>query len=486
MRIIFVLFISITVILPMHAQWNKDSSAIVISYEDSYAPVSVKALKSCNDNTFLVWLSMNEDEAITEHMQVISSNGYALGEYRQVGSQALVEQNVVAADVGQDGNLNTIISDSRNDEYEQYHDLFLYRYSATGDLISGQNGMQVELNSDNPTNVRLYCEGDCYYLMYTSYDPAQWSDVCCVSRINLDGRLMWKDDVKILGEAVQLWPISDGFILTYIVDNVTYAQCYASDGSKMWPSEICLAPDYSVYKNYYGDTFIGSVDGNDGIIVAYNSYDQSGNSDILMQHINKDGSFTNFCSLVVNDDYVTSFISSNVDGEIFYAYESSEYDDHKVAVVRISTEGTYLWSNPKILDEAKSSATPLSVHKLEDGRLFILYTKGDSWSDGNLCAGVMSVEGDVEWKKVICNSKGDSYNVIYGGDAAYIYWAESNDNTVSAARIYYDGSFNHSGTDISDLQIADDSDKMYNISGMRVDDKWRGIVIKNGKKYLKR
>lgn len=67
---------------------------------------------------------MNEDEAIIEHMQVISSNGYALGECRQVGSQALVEQNVVAADVGQDGNLNTIISDSRNDEYEQYHDLF--------------------------------------------------------------------------------------------------------------------------------------------------------------------------------------------------------------------------------------------------------------------------------------------------------------------------------------------------------------------------
>lgn len=272
-------------------------------------------------------------------------------------------------------------------------------------MISGQNGTQVELNSDNPTNVRLYCEGDSYYLMYTSYDPAQWSDVCCVSRINLDGKLMWKDDVKILGEAVQLWPISDGFILTYIVDNVTYAQCYASDGSKMWPSEICLAPDYSVYKNYYGDTFIGSVDGNDGIIVAYNSYDQSGNSDILMQHINKDGSFTNFCSLVVNDDYVTSFISSNVDGEIFYAYESSEYDDHKVAVVRISTEGTYLWSNPKILDEAKSSATPLSVHKLEDGRLFILYTKGDSWSDGNLCAGVMSVEGDVEWKRLFAIQK---------------------------------------------------------------------------------
>lgn len=32
MRIIFVLLIYITVILPIHAQWNKDSSAIVISY----------------------------------------------------------------------------------------------------------------------------------------------------------------------------------------------------------------------------------------------------------------------------------------------------------------------------------------------------------------------------------------------------------------------------------------------------------------------
>ncbi|WP_418551864.1 hypothetical protein [Prevotella sp.] len=485
MRIIFVLFISITVILPMHAQWNKDSSAIVISYEDSYAPVSVKAFKSCN-NTFLVWLSMNEDEAITEHMQVISSNGETFSKLRQVGSQALVEQNVVAADVDQDGNLNTIISDSRNDESEQYYDLFLYRYSASGDLISGQDGMQVELNSDNPTNVRLYCEGDSYYLTYTVYDPAQWSDVYCVSRINLDGKLMWKDDVKILGEAAQLWPISDGFILTYIVDNMTYAQRYTSDGSPMWSSNVCLSPGHSVYKNYYDDTFVGSADGKDGIIIAYKSYDQDGSCGILMQHVNKDGSFTNFCPFVINADNVTSFISSAVDGDIYYAYENSEYDNHNVSVVRISPEGNYLWNEPKILDGAESSSTPLSIHKLGDGRLFVVYTKGDSWADGNLCAGVMSAEGNVEWKKVICNSKGNCYNVIYDDDAAYIYWAESNNKTVSAARIYYDGSFSHSGTGIDDIRLTDDTNVIYNTSGMRVGDNWHGIVITNGKKYLKR
>lgn len=174
--------------------------------------------------------------------------------------------------------------------------------------------------------------------------------------------------------------------------------------------------------------------------------------------------------------------TKTVDGLTVYATETGKVTvdannktvDGVKYTQRIKMGGTAAWNGDTKAPEARilAFAVPGAC------KIKIIACSASGSEDRNFAIATGASEDDIIAQK-LATSTVTSYEVDYSGTATtiYIYSLKSGVN-------FYDISYTSTGTGISNINAEATNAPVYSLAGQRVNANAKGLVIKNGKKYV--
>ncbi len=275
----------------------------------------------------------------------------------------------------------------------EFQDLYIQRINSAGLPMWKSDGIPVYTSESLQSNPNLIPDksGGFYVVWWDVIGYESWHIM--VYRLSLDSTPIWDEPISVTpkekmhgeprvvadgeGGIIIVWQIYDNFI-----NDQLYTQRISSDGKKLWgESEISICTEEGIQKN----AAIVS-DGKGGIIAVWRD-ERDIYSDLYMQHIQADGMIAwekdGIPLCIVGGHQDQPFIVKSNDEQFFIAWldfrgDFGEKSKHAIYCQKIDISGNLLWNEDGVpVSTSDGEHFPPYVVSVGNGQCVVI------WSNSN-------------------------------------------------------------------------------------------------------
>lgn len=526
--------------LGVFAQWQpSDKDYTRLDKEGTYGQMQPKSLMTADGKTVLTWLRQPEldlnDPAMGFylHLQIFDAEGKAL-----FGDEGILVSDKPTASYTTDyglclapnGDILIAFPDTRNDPQKNDWEVYAYRYDLQGQPVWSADGVKVNakvVHVEGSESSPLFCvSGDKIFLSLEHMESWQekanennwqpdpnfpdepmpeyvtlgYSDYQ-VMRLNDDGSAAWADNYQLERIMMVMAAAPEGSVYL-IYNNETFgleAQRLNHDGQLVWASPVTVEPQPLSPGNYMPKPLC-VVDEEGGVTLAYRILTDWGGYEAY-NRLSPDGKV--FETSVLADGSTEGDAGADAlatrDQLVFVAWEL-KMEGLMMYANLFKLDGNYAWEGPKVdgiaLDAfSEWSFRPVKIIPQDDGWV-LLYGNATDWNAAKFIACKINDEGEIMWSKQLAEGdfRSSGFSIVSDGDYAYIFFTrdeefEENGNVIPGSGGLFvmcvDISNAGNPSAIRSVPVMNERGVVrYNLHGQRVNDRYKGIVITNGKKSI--
>ncbi|MDD3051792.1 MAG: T9SS type A sorting domain-containing protein [Candidatus Cloacimonetes bacterium] len=398
------------------AEWSSDPSQnngiAMLPGEDVLPKTAI-----CSDGTAYIAFFSSQNQSYNVRLQRLDESGNFLWEENGIlisshPSMTWLTEWDMKAD--SQNNALLVFQDIRNNGY---NDVFIYKISSEGELIWGENGIQLSDTSEGDLSPILTVTNSDNYIVAWQSDSGM-----IIQKITSEGDLLFGENgIQFIDDTISYsWPQllsvgDDDFILKYYQDTGpiwaptrhVYAQRYSASGETVWnqPAVISSAGGISAWTQIL--PFVS--DGNDGFLIAWHDdRDNDMLASVFLQKVDSEG---NICFSQNGVELSTQPGRNNfypqlcydVENEIVYvAWNEMDGDQNfrGIYAQKIDNAGNLHWENAglPIVELSSEDIYPLAC-KLVNDHFVIFYTRFifGTTLDSAIFATRLDPEGNFVW-----------------------------------------------------------------------------------------
>lgn len=460
-----ILMLMILLISLIYGQWSNDPALNFKVTNSSYEEVIPKVAYGPNGDVWVSWFS-SENGNYNVRAQKFSFNG--VPSFAPEG--ILVSNNPQMSwltdwDMKVDSQNNAILSFL--DERTGNLDIYVYKVSATGEMMWGANGIALcnDATEDYTPTVGITNQ-DNVIVAWMSGDDIK------LQKILANGSLQQTEPMVIHNDGFRMtWPQilpqeNDTFILKYAKDSgpfyavlrYVYAQKYEADLNPVWTTPATITDLGGI--SSWTQVFSNDSDGNGGFIMCwYEDRDNDQMRNVYIQHIMSDGSvgFTAngiqpTSSVTTQHFYpVCAYDPVNDIAYVVWSDTDANQNQRGLRVQAFENDGNKLFGDEGISVISLGNESPLATRaNVVNGELVVVFTSAINGSavDSNLRAFKLNLEGDFVWENQFVTMKSVASQIVHEDASAFynqqavVAWEDSRTDPASLfiQNINFDGS----------------------------------------------
>ena len=495
------------------AQWQpSDDSYTRLDKEGVSEQMLLKTLRTADGKTILTWLRWSEGLTWADpqagfylHLQVFDAAGKAL-----FGDEGIIVSNkptpTYATDYGlalaPNGDILLAYPDTRNDGERTRNDVYLYRYTQQGESVWSTEGVKVAVEGTAESNVvapSICVSGEHVFLSMRRGDDTT-HDIQ-LARINADGSRIWDTNLVLSTDMLTMSQAPDGDVYL-IYSNATYgleAQRLNKDKQNVWATPVTIEEEPLSGEGTFVEAPLCSVDKEGGVMLAYRKLLTLTGYQVF-NHLSADGSVLPQAVLGngSTDGDSGASVMATKDGKALIAWKQTT-EDHQLQVYinLFNNDGSSAWSEHPlgiVLDTGSEwDYRPVKLIPQSEGWV-LLYGDATDWNAAKFIACKINDQGEEVWRKQLGEGdfRSSGFSVVYDDNYAYIFFTRDDDVSETGETIPGSGGMFVMCVDItkgaSSIQQVRTSraaqGAVCNLSGQRVSESYKGVVIVNGQKVV--
>jgi len=497
------------------AQWKpSDTDYTTLDKEGTYGQMQPHALRTADGKTVLTWLRYegaffdDPTAGFFLHLQIFDAEGKALfddgGLLVSKKPTASFTSNYSLA-LAPNGDILIAFLDTRNDANKNLTNVYVYRYDQTGKPVWSADGVKVAskvaLAAGSDHSPSLCVSGNNIYLSMRHMEE-EHSDYQVV-RLNDDGTPAWTENLLLSADMLVLQPAPDGG--AYLIYNSsTYgieAQRINKDGQYVWATATTVETGV-IGDDSYVPAPQCTVD-EEGCVVmtyrlililtGYEVYNRlTPDGKVLSPSVLANGS-------TENDAGTDAFAVKGQQALIVWKLlVGSSYQTLYTNLLKL--DGSYVWKGGKetgfTLDAGSTwDYYPVAVIPQADGWV-VLYGAGTEWNTADFLMCKLNDEGETLWSKQLAEGdfRSSGFAIVNDDQYAYIFFTRDEEYDEHGVIIPNTGGIYVMCVDITKgtptgisatlNEKGERRNEKYNLSGQRVGNGYKGVVVTNGKKLI--